>query len=85
MRRLAMDHEVLVTIEEGTIGGFASQITHFLAFNGLLESGLKFRPMYLPDFYIDHDTQQQQYKIAGLSAEHIVDNVLKALESMGLR
>jgi len=75
VRRLAMDHEVLVTIEEGTIGGFASQITHFLAFNGLLESGLKFRPMYLPDFYIDHDTQQQQYKIAGLSAENIVDNV----------
>ncbi|MBD20612.1 MAG: 1-deoxy-D-xylulose-5-phosphate synthase [Rhodospirillaceae bacterium] len=85
VRRLAMDHEVLVTIEEGTIGGFASQITHFLAFNGLLESGLKFRPMYLPDFYIDHDTQQQQYKIAGLSAEHIVDNVLKALGKYGTK
>ena len=85
VRRLAMDHEVLVTIEEGTIGGFASQITHFLAFNGLLESGLKFRPMYLPDFYIDHDTQQQQYKIAGLSAENIVDNVLKALGKYGTK
>ena len=85
VRRLAMDHEILVTIEEGTIGGFASQITHFLAFNGLLESGLKFRPMYLPDFYIDHDTQQQQYKIAGLSAENIVDNVLKALGKYGTK
>tara|TARA_B100000676_G_C18086137_1_gene855178 strand:- start:225 stop:2138 length:1914 start_codon:yes stop_codon:yes gene_type:complete len=85
VRRLAMDHEVLITIEEGTIGGFASQITHFLAFNGLLESGLKFRPMYLPDFYIDHDTQQQQYKIAGLSAENIVENVLKALGKYGTK
>ena len=85
VRRLAMDHEVLITIEEGTIGGFASQITHFLAFNGLLESGLKFRPMYLPDFYIDHDTQQQQYKLAGLSAENIVNNVLKALGKYGTK
>jgi len=79
VRRLATDHEVLITIEEGSIGGFACQVTHCLAFGGLLEGGLKFRPMYFPDVYIDHDTQPQQYNTAGLAAVNIVDNVLKAL------
>ena len=55
VRRLAGEHEVLITIEEGSIGGFASQVVHMLAFSGLLDNGLKFRPIYLPDVYIDHD------------------------------
>ena len=78
-RRLATDHEVLITIEEGAIGGFASQVFHFLASAGLLENGLKIRPMVLPDRFIDHDKPDLQYEAAGLSASHIVATVLGAL------
>jgi len=79
VHRLAIEHEVLITIEEGSIGGFATQVTHVLTFGGLLDSGLKFRPMYFPDIYIDHDTQLKQNEIAGLSVTNIVGTVLKAL------
>ena len=79
VHRLATEHEVLITVEEGSIGGFASQVTHVLAFSGLLENGLRFRPMYFPDIYIDHDTQPKQNEIAGLSAVNIVDTALRAL------
>jgi 1-deoxy-D-xylulose-5-phosphate synthase len=79
IRRLAAEHEVLVTIEEGSIGGFASQVTHVLAFSGLLDNGLKFRPMYFPDIYIDHDSQPKQIEMAGLTAIDIVGTTLKAL------
>ena len=79
VHRLATEHEVLITIEEGSIGGFASQVTHVLAFSGLLDNGLRFRPMYFPDIYIDHDTQPKQNEIAGLSAVNIVDTALRAL------
>ncbi|MCH7487875.1 MAG: 1-deoxy-D-xylulose-5-phosphate synthase, partial [Proteobacteria bacterium] len=71
-RRLATDHEVLITIEEGAIGGFASQVLQFLAMNGLLDNGLKVRPMILPDRFIDHDKPDLQYEAAGLRASHIV-------------
>ncbi|MFL2669379.1 MAG: 1-deoxy-D-xylulose-5-phosphate synthase [Alphaproteobacteria bacterium] len=79
VHRLATEHEVLITIEEGSIGGFASQVTHVLAFSGLLDNGLKFRPMYFPDIFIDHDTQPKQNEIAGLNAANIVDTALRAL------
>jgi 1-deoxy-D-xylulose-5-phosphate synthase len=79
IRRLAAEHEVLITIEEGSIGGFASQVTHVLAFSGLLDNGLKFRPMYLPDVYIDHESQPKQIEIAGLAAVDIVGTTLRAL------
>ncbi|MBO38886.1 MAG: 1-deoxy-D-xylulose-5-phosphate synthase [Rhodospirillaceae bacterium] len=79
VHRLAMEHEVFITIEEGSIGGFASQVTHVLAFNGLLDNGLKFRPMYFPDLFIDHDTQPRQNEIAGLNTTNIVSTALKAL------
>jgi 1-deoxy-D-xylulose-5-phosphate synthase len=79
IRRLAAEHEVLITIEEGSIGGFASQVTHVLAFSGLLDNGLKFRPMYFPDIYIDHDSQPKQIEMAGLTAIDIVGTTLKAL------
>ncbi len=78
-RRLATEHEVLITIEEGAIGGFAAHVFQFLAREGLLESGLKIRPMCLPDRFINHDKPQAQYADAGLEAGHIVATALTAL------
>ena len=77
--RLARDHEVMITIEEGAIGGFAAHVMHHLAHSGALESGLKFRPMVLPDKFIDHDTPAKQYDTAKLNAAHIVHMALGAL------
>ena len=79
MRRLAREHEVLITIEEGAIGGFASHVLHFLASAGMLDAGLKIRPMILPDRFIDHDSPVKQYDEAGLNAKHIVAMALSAL------
>ena len=79
VRRLAREHEVLVTVEEGAIGGFATQVMTELANAGLFDSGLKFRPLTLPDFWIDHDSQDAQYALAGLDAPNIVATVLAAL------
>ncbi|ASG20012.1 1-deoxy-D-xylulose-5-phosphate synthase [Nitrospirillum viridazoti] len=81
VRRLAVGHEVLVTIEEGSVGGFGAQVMQFLAEEGLFDSGLKFRPMVLPDRYQEHDNPAKQYDEAGLNANGIVDTVLKALGS----
>jgi len=79
IRRLAREHEVLITIEEGSIGGFASQVMTDLANEGLLDGGLKFRPMTLPDIFIDHEKPEIQYEMAGLTASHIVAKALCAL------
>ncbi|WP_119678958.1 1-deoxy-D-xylulose-5-phosphate synthase [Indioceanicola profundi] len=79
IRRLAAEHEVLITIEEGSVGGFGSFVLGFLANNGLLEHGLKVRTMTLPDVFQDHDTPEKQYEEAGLTAPHIVTTALKAL------
>ncbi len=79
--RLAREHEVLVTIEEGAIGGFGSFVLHFLARQGMLDSGLKIRPMCLPDRFQEHDTPDRQYEEAGLRAHHIVAMALEALGS----
>ncbi|MBI4184276.1 MAG: 1-deoxy-D-xylulose-5-phosphate synthase [Proteobacteria bacterium] len=79
LRRLAAEHEVLITIEEGAIGGFAAQVFHALAADGLLESGLKVRPMVLPDRFLDHDKPERQYDQAGLTAPDIVATALAAL------
>jgi len=79
IRQLATNHEVLITIEEGAIGGFSAQVMHSLATAGLLDGGLKVRPMVLPDRFIDHDSPANQYDQAGLTARHIVINVLWAL------
>ncbi|WP_395020780.1 1-deoxy-D-xylulose-5-phosphate synthase [Dongia sp.] len=79
VRRLAREHEVLITIEEGSIGGFATHVMHDLAQAGLLESGVKLRPMTLPDIFIDHDAPAKQYDVAGLNARHIVSQALAAL------
>jgi 1-deoxy-D-xylulose-5-phosphate synthase len=79
IRRLALDHEVLITIEEGAVGGFAAHVLQFLTNEGLLENGLKMRVMTMPDKFIDHDKPDAQYEMAGLKATHIVDNVLATL------
>jgi 1-deoxy-D-xylulose-5-phosphate synthase len=79
VRRLALGHEVLITVEEGSIGGFGSFVLHHLAHSGLLDGGLKIRPMVLPDRFIEHDTPARQYEDAGLTARHIVAVALAAL------
>ncbi|MBM3467911.1 MAG: 1-deoxy-D-xylulose-5-phosphate synthase [Alphaproteobacteria bacterium] len=77
--RLVRNHEVLVTIEEGSMGGFATQVFHVLASSGLLEEGIKICPMMLPDRLIDHDTPVGQYEEAELMAHHILSRVLDIL------
>ena len=79
VRRLAIEHEVLITIEEGAAGGFSAHVMHFLAHAGLLENGLGMRPMILPDRFIEHGKPYDQYEDAGLNAHHIVATALKAL------
>jgi 1-deoxy-D-xylulose-5-phosphate synthase len=79
VERLARAHEVLVTVEEAAIGGFSSHVLHHLAHAGLLDHGLKFRPLVLPDRFIDHDTPANQYEQAGLTARHITQTALRAL------
>lgn len=70
--KLAQTHEAIITIEEGAVGGFGSHVGNFFANTGLLDEGLKFRSMFLPDYFMDHDTQEKQYKEAGLNADGIV-------------
>ena len=79
IRRLVRNHEVLITLEEGAVGGFAAHVLQFLATSGLLDHGLKVRPMTLPDRFIEHDTPQRQYADAGLDAKAIVATALTAL------
>jgi 1-deoxy-D-xylulose-5-phosphate synthase len=79
VEQLAQHHEVLITIEEGAIGGFASVVMHHLAWKGRLDRGLKLRPMVLPDRFIDHDTQTKQIMQAGLAAKDIVAAALGAV------
>jgi 1-deoxy-D-xylulose-5-phosphate synthase len=79
VRRLARNHEVLITIEEGSIGGFGSLVAHHLLWKGLLDGQTKFRPMTLPDIFIDHAAPKVQYDQAGLNARHVVATAMAAL------
>jgi 1-deoxy-D-xylulose-5-phosphate synthase len=79
IERLAREHEVLITIEEGSVGGFAASVMQHLAWKGLLDNGLKFRPMLFPDRFIDHDSPARQMIEARLTAKDIVAAVLSAL------
>jgi 1-deoxy-D-xylulose-5-phosphate synthase len=79
IRRLAREHEVLITLEHNTIGGFAAHVLQFLAREGLLDRGLKIRPMTLPDRYIPHDAPKAQYESAGLAPADVVATALAAL------
>jgi len=78
VRELVDQHGVLITVEEGSIGGFGDHVLHFLALDGALDNGdLKFRPMVIPDQYIEAGTQFEQYDIAGLNAGHIKGTALR--------
>ncbi len=81
IRRLAGEHEVLITIEEGAVGGFAAHVLQFLAKDGLLDNGLKIRPMTLPDRFVAHGTPQGMYEDAGLATQDIVNTALATLGS----
>jgi 1-deoxy-D-xylulose-5-phosphate synthase len=77
--RLAKEHEVLITIEEGSIGGFGAQVMQTLAENGALDRGLRVRSMVLPDSFIDQDSPAAMYATARLDAKGIVAKVFEAL------
>ncbi|KAL9340765.1 hypothetical protein Peur_066984 [Populus x canadensis] len=79
IRQLAKEHEILITVEEGSIGGFGSHVSHFLSSTGILDGPLKLRAMVLPDRYIDHGSPQDQIQEAGLSSNHIAATVLSML------
>ena len=79
IRRLAAEHEVLITIEEGSVGGFSAHVLNYMAHDGLLENGLKVRPMILPDRFIAHGTPDGMYEDAELNARHIVATALATL------
>ena len=79
--QLATTHEAIITIEEGSIGGFGSHVGNFLSKKGLMDTNLKFRTMMLPDIFIDHDKPENMYKIANLDSTSIEDKVLDVLNS----
>lgn len=79
IRRLAQNHRMILTIEEGSVGGFGSYVMHALSHQGLLDSGkLKVRALHLPDLYQDHNAPDKQYEEAGLRAKHIAQTILSA-------
>jgi 1-deoxy-D-xylulose-5-phosphate synthase len=79
VRRLVREHEVIITVEEGAVGGFAAHVLQFLAKAGLLDHGCKIRPMVLPDTFLDHESPVKQYDQARLNAPDIVRTVMEAL------
>ena len=76
---LAKNHEILVTVEEGSIGGFSAQVMSFLSIEGLLDNGLKFRPIFFPDKFINHGKPDEQIVECGVDQDNIVTTVLNAL------
>ncbi|MDA9691238.1 1-deoxy-D-xylulose-5-phosphate synthase [Candidatus Pelagibacter sp.] len=81
MWQVATNHEVLITLEEGSIGGFGAHVNHFLNEKNLLDNNLKFRSMILPDKFLDQDKPEEMYKEAGLDAKSIETKVLETLNS----
>ena len=79
IQELASSHDILIIVEEGSVGGFSSHVLDFLTNKGLLDGTLKVRTMCLPDRFLDHNSPEMQYKEAGLDAEHIVKTALLAL------
>ena len=78
VRELVEDNSILITIEEGSIGGFGDHVMHFLALDGAFDEGkLKFRPMVIPDTLFEAGTQYEQYEQAGLNSEHIRGTILR--------
>ena len=81
IRQLARHHEVLVTIEEGSVGGFGSHVLQFLSTEGMLDGGLKVRSLVMPDIFMDHASPDAMYARAGLDRKGIVDTVFRALNA----
>ncbi len=81
IRQLARHHEVLITVEEGSGGGFGSHVLEFIARDGLLDHGLKVRPLVLPDVFMEHGKPEAMYEGAGLNAGGIVNAVIAAFGS----
>ena len=79
--QLSTTHEIIIAIEEGSIGGFGSHLMQFLTNRGLIDKGIKFRSMVLPDYFIDQDTPENMYKKAGLDANSIEEKVIETLKS----
>ncbi|MBT6117778.1 MAG: 1-deoxy-D-xylulose-5-phosphate synthase [Rhodospirillaceae bacterium] len=79
LRQLASHHEVLLTVEEGSIGGFASHVTKSLTHGGLLDGGLKFRPIFFEDVFVDQDKPEKQNDLMGVNASQMVEAALAAL------
>jgi 1-deoxy-D-xylulose-5-phosphate synthase len=78
---LAANHEVLITIEEGSIGGFGSHVMQLLSNRGVFDRGLKFRSMILPDIFIDQDSPEKMYETAGLNSDSIANKIVETLNS----
>jgi len=74
--RCARQHQMMITIEEGSIGGFGSHVAHLLAEKGIFDKGLKFRSLMLPDIFIDQDIPEKMYDVAGLNAKQITEKIL---------
>lgn len=85
IRQLARNHEVLLTVEEGAIGGFGSHVMQYLAHQGLLDNGLKVRPLVMPDIFMDQAKPEAMYVRAGLDRKGIVDAVFGALGTTNIR
>ena len=77
---LAKEHEIMVTVEEGSIGGFSAQVMSFLTRHGLLDNGLKFRPLFFPDEFIAHGKPEVQNQICKIDESNITNAILKALD-----
>ena len=79
INHMAKEHPVMITVEEGSIGGFGAHVMQYMAMNGMMDGNLKFRPMILPDRFIDHGAQKEQLEWAGLSPSHIASTALATL------
>ena len=78
---IATNHEVFISIEEGSIGGFGSHVMQLLSDRGVFDKGLKFRSMILPDIFIDQDTPEKMYETAGLDSQSIANKIEDTLRS----
>jgi 1-deoxy-D-xylulose-5-phosphate synthase len=81
IRQLARNHEALITIEQGSVGGFGAMVLHHLAGTGQLDRGLKIRTMTLPDVYIDQASPSEMYTAAGLTAQDIERTALNLVRA----
>ncbi|MCG8492901.1 MAG: 1-deoxy-D-xylulose-5-phosphate synthase, partial [Sneathiellales bacterium] len=79
IKELSSTHELLITVEEGAVGGFGSHVMQYMAMSGLLDNGIKVRPLCMADLYIDQDKPETMYDLAGLNCAQIIDTALSAL------